>query len=487
VAGISAARNNDIGVIGMAPGARLWAVRVLDNSASGYLSWILAGIEWVTAYADEIEVANLSLGWQGYSAAAHDAIRASVAKGVVYVVSAGNDAQDVYGPDGAFGTSDDFCPAAYPEVAAISAFVDSDGKAGGTGADTAYGPDDTFATFSNYSASVVADNPVSSWGEAIDLLCPGVDIYSTYKNGGYAWGSGTSMSSPHAAGLAALYIAANGRATDASGVYAIRQALIDNGISQESEEGLVTTNDPDGNWEHIGWALYDQPQKDIAVVALSAPQSVIEGEPVNISVTIRNIGSENFGHFSVALSDKFGDTVEPVGSIDVTELAAGDSTDLNYNWNTADSEIGDHSLTASLVFDAENGDENQANDSKSTVIEVLSSDTPTALHVADLDGIGTRLRWWWVWQATVDIHVKDNLDEPVAGAYVDIDWSDGSIDGCITNSNGICQIVGYQWGWYNSIALKIFDIYHQSLDYAPAENRDPDGDSNSTIINISRP
>ena len=222
------------------------------------------------------------------------------------------------------------------------------------------------------------------------------------------------------------------------------------------------------------------------MVALSAPQSVIEGEPVNISVTVRNIGSEDFGHFSVALSDKFGGTEEPVGNSEVTELAAGDSTDINYNWNTADSEIGDHSLTASLAFDAESGDENQANDSKSTVIEVLSSDTPITLHVTDLDGIGTRLRYWWVWRATVNVYISDNLNEPVEGAYVDIDWSDGSIDGCTTDSNGMCRIVGYQWSWYNSIALKIFDIYHQ-LEYEPADNRDPDGDSNGTIITIYRP
>ena len=490
VAGISAARNNDIGVIGVAPGARLWAVRVLDNSASGYLSWILAGIEWVTAHADEIEVANLSLGWQGYSAAAHDAIRASVAKGVVYVVSAGNDADDVYGPDGAFGTNDDFCPAAYPEVAAISAFVDSDGEAGGNGAGTAYGPDDTFATFSNYSANVVADNPVNSPGLAIDLLCPGVSIYSTYKNGGYASGSGTSTSSPHAAGLAALYIAANGRATDASGVYDIRQALIDNGIPQNSAEGLADPNDPDEHWEYIGWAQDSEPlANDIAVVTISAPQTVVAGETVEITVEIRNIGSANATNFSVNLIDEFDGEETIIDTWEVGELAASESTNLTFDWDTMDSSLGNHTLTASLdslnVGD-EYSDENPDNDSKSTLVEVISSDTPTTLHVADLDGIGTRLRYWWVWQATVNIYISDNLNEPVEGAYVDIDWSDGSIDGCITNSNGMCQIVGYQWGWYNSIALRIYDIYHQ-LEYKPAENRDPDGDSNGTIITIYRP
>jgi len=254
VAGSAAALDNTEGVVGVAPGARLWGVKVLDASGSGYLSDVIAGIDWVTQNAGTIEVANMSLSWQGNSSAAREAIQNSVGDGVVYVVAAGNDAEDVYGPDGTFGTSDDFEPASYPEVATISAMADSDGQPGGTGSSTSYGADDSFASFSNYSGSVVGNNPVTSPGAAIDLLMPGVDIYSTYKDGGYATGSGTSMSSPHGAGLAALYIAVDGRATNATGVHAIRQALIDGGVAQNSLQGLATLNDPDSNWENIGWA-----------------------------------------------------------------------------------------------------------------------------------------------------------------------------------------------------------------------------------------
>ena len=487
VAGISAARDNDIGVVGMAPGARLWAVRVLDNSASGYLSWIIDGIEWVTAHADEIEVANMSLGWQGYSAAAHTAIQQSVAAGVVYVVAAGNDGQDVYGPDETFGTGDDFCPAAYPEVAAISAFIDSDGEPGGYGEATGYGPDDTFAPFTNYSDNVV-DNEitVTSPGAAIDLLCPGVEILSTYKNGGYAVGSGTSMASPHAAGLAALYIAANGRATDADGVYAIRQALIDNGKAQDDpDDGLYSLSDPDTNLEKIGWAEdSDLLANDIAIVAISAPQSVIEGRSENISVTLRNVGGEDPANsFDVVLTDNFDGTESHIGTKNITVLVAGDSMDINFLWDTASIPLGQHTLTASHDF----SDDNSENDSKSTVVEVLSSDTPTTLHVSDLDGSGSRLRYWWVWRATVDIHISDNLEEPVSAADVDIVWSDGSVDSCITDSNGMCRIIGYQWGWYNSIALEVVNVYHPDLDYNPAANRDPDGESDGTRITVFRP
>jgi len=250
VAGIAAAKDNGIGVVGVAPGARLWAVKVLDKSGSGFLSWIIAGIDYVAKNAGEIEVANMSLGGVGYSQAERDAIVRCIEKGVVFVVAAGNEYKDVYGDDGLFGTADDLTPAAYPEVATVSALADSDGRGGGEGAATIWGPDDTLATFSNFSRSVVANNPVESAGAAIDFAAPGVNIYSTYKNNGYATGSGTSMAAPHGAGSIALYIARYGRAVDAQGVWAIRQALIDSAEPQ-TLWGPADTKDPDANREGL--------------------------------------------------------------------------------------------------------------------------------------------------------------------------------------------------------------------------------------------
>src|SRR5665811_1673404 len=227
VAGTVGAIDDGSGVVGVAPGAAVVPVRVLGPNGSGSLSCVMEGIDHVTDNAADIPVANMSLGWQGNSPGARIAIQNSVADGVVYTVAAGNDSDDVYGGDGTLGTSDDHEPAAYPEAAAVSALADSDGAAGGNGSDTSYGPDDSFATFSNFSTSVVSVNPpVNSPGAAIDLMLPGVDIHSTYNDGGYATMSGTSMASPHAAGLAALYVAENGRALDATGVASIRQALI---------------------------------------------------------------------------------------------------------------------------------------------------------------------------------------------------------------------------------------------------------------------
>lgn len=255
VAGIIGAKDNTSGVVGVAPGARIWAVKVLDSNGSGYVSDIIKGLDWVTARAGTIEVANMSLGGVGKSNPYRTAIQNCVNAGVVVVVAAGNETSDVYGADGVFDSGDDVLPAAYPEAMTISALADSDGSGGGLGSETSYGPDDSFASFSNFSKSVVSGNPVTSAGKAIDLMLPGVSIYSTYKNGGYATMSGTSMASPHAAGLAALYIAGHSRATNAAGVYAIRQALIDAGKSQaDVSYGLKTQNDPDSFKENVGWA-----------------------------------------------------------------------------------------------------------------------------------------------------------------------------------------------------------------------------------------
>jgi subtilisin family serine protease len=267
VAGIIAARDNGSGVVGVAPGARLYAVKVLNSRGSGYLSDIIKGLDWVRAKASDIEVINMSLGGQGSSTAYRTAIQNCVAAGIVVVVAAGNESMDVFGPDGKFGTSDDLIPASYPEAATISAMADSDGQPGGTGPTTSYGSDDSFASFSNFSRSVAPGNPVSSPGLAIDLILPGVNIYSCYKDMNYATMSGTSMASPHAAGLAALYIVEHGRAYTANDVYAIRQALINAGKAQNSAEGLSTQNDPDQNPENLGWAGSGTPQENQPPVA----------------------------------------------------------------------------------------------------------------------------------------------------------------------------------------------------------------------------
>lgn len=204
VAGIAAAKDNANGVVGMAPGARLWAVKVLDRNGSGALSTVIKGIDYVTQNAGQIDVANMSLGCECTSSSMNTAIHNSVAAGVTYVVAAGNSGKD----------ASTFSPANHPDVIAVSAMVDTDGKSGGLGASTSYGADDTFASFSNY-------------GSTVDMAAPGVKIYSTYKGGSYATLSGTSMASPHVAGAAAIYKADHPTATPSQ----VKSALQSQGIT----------------------------------------------------------------------------------------------------------------------------------------------------------------------------------------------------------------------------------------------------------------
>jgi subtilisin family serine protease len=185
VAGTVAALDNGFGVVGMAPGARLWAVKVLSDSGSGSFSQVIAGVDWVTAHAAEIEVANMSIGSSASLPALNTAITKSIEAGVVYAVAAGNS-------NALIQTS----PANTKPAITVSALADYDGLPGGKAPPTCVngGLDDQRASFSNY-------------GEMVDMVAPGVCILSTKPGSSYGLKSGTSMASPHVAGAAALLAA----------------------------------------------------------------------------------------------------------------------------------------------------------------------------------------------------------------------------------------------------------------------------------------
>jgi len=218
VAGTVAALDNGIGVVGVAPGARLHAVKVLRADGSGYISWIVAGIDYVTANAATIEVANMSLGCECASSAMNDAIANSVDRGVAYAVAAGNSDKN----------ASTFSPANHPDVLAISALADFDGIPGGLGSPTCRtDQDDTLADFSN-------------WG-SVDIAAPGVCILSTWNDGGLNTISGTSMASPHAAGALALLASRSNPGGDAD-VKNLYKMLTDNGNfswTDDSGDGIT--------------------------------------------------------------------------------------------------------------------------------------------------------------------------------------------------------------------------------------------------------
>ncbi|WP_373315500.1 S8 family serine peptidase [Planosporangium mesophilum] len=169
---------------GVAKAVQLVAVRVLDCSGSGSYSQIIAGVDWVTKNAVKPAVANMSLGGAAGSTL-DNAVKKSIASGVTYAVAAGNDNADACTKS----------PARLPEAITVAATDASDAR----------------ASFSNY-------------GTCVDLFAPGVNITSAYKTSDTATArmNGTSMATPHVAGVAALYLSANPTASPAQ----VRDALV---------------------------------------------------------------------------------------------------------------------------------------------------------------------------------------------------------------------------------------------------------------------
>ncbi len=240
VAGSAAAKDNAIGVVGVAPGARLWAVKVLDSQGSGFVSCVIAGVDWVASRRAEfndgaadgdpgvnISVANMSLGG-GSSSALCTALGNAVAAGVVFTVAAGNSAADA-----SFES-----PANCSSAIAVSAIADSDGAPGGLGAPACGSDvDDTFADFSNF-------------GSVVDIAAPGVCITSTYLGGGYATMSGTSMATPHVTGAVALFKVTTGYAGSASGPSVVA-AMTAAGWTTPQNSTCGFTGDPDSSHEPL--------------------------------------------------------------------------------------------------------------------------------------------------------------------------------------------------------------------------------------------
>lgn len=180
VAGIIAATADGTGVVGGAPDASLYAVKVLDGGGSGYLSWIVAGIEW--AVDNGMDIANISIAGPN-SPVLQDACAAAYNAGLLLVAAGGNTR-----------AGDVLYPAAYDSVIAVSA---SD-------------QNDLPAWFSPMDAEV-------------ELMAPGVEILSTTADGEYALLSGTSQAAPHVTAVAALLMSA--------------------GQSDANQDGLVNNRD----------------------------------------------------------------------------------------------------------------------------------------------------------------------------------------------------------------------------------------------------
>ena len=167
MAGTIAARQNDDGVIGVAPEASLLIVKVLNKNGSGQYDWIIDGIHY--AIEQKVDIISMSLGGPNDMPELHQAIKKAIANNILVVCAAGNEG------DGDDATDEFGYPGCYNEVISVGA-INLERRS---------------SKFTN------------SHNE-IDLVAPGEKIISTYLNGKYATLSGTSMAAPHVSGALAL-------------------------------------------------------------------------------------------------------------------------------------------------------------------------------------------------------------------------------------------------------------------------------------------
>jgi subtilisin len=282
VAGTVGALDNGIGVVGVAPGVRLWGVRILDSAGNGLLSWYVCGLDWITAQRDPLdetrplfEAVNMSVAKPGSDDRAcgainkdilHAAICRLTASGVTVVAAAGNNS---------FNAAK-MVPASYDEVITVSALADTDGLPGGLGGRACYSwgsydKDDTFADFSNYGADV-------------DLIAPGKCTLSTLPNNSYGYLSGTSMAAPLVTGAVALYKSSRPLATPT----AVKTAL----QAMGNLDWNVAT-DPDAYHERLLDVSRIVPAGDYAVDGMVPPGSTV-GAGMTIEIPVSVNRAEDF-------------------------------------------------------------------------------------------------------------------------------------------------------------------------------------------------
>lgn len=223
-AGIIAAVNNDIGVIGVAPEANLYALKILDSTGSGSSSNIIAAIDWAIATHDDgidsndIQIISMSLGSDSGTETLDSACTLAYEHGILLVAAAGND-----GNKRGTGDSVDY-PGAYSSVIAVAATDSTDKRAS-----------------------------FSSTGPAVEIAAPGLYINSTFPDG-YSVMSGTSMACPHVAGTAALVLYANPSFTNDNIREKLAQTATDLGTSGKdtlygfglvNAEAVATVSAPD--------------------------------------------------------------------------------------------------------------------------------------------------------------------------------------------------------------------------------------------------
>jgi serine protease len=524
---IAQTTNNALGVAGIAYNVSLMPVKVLNAQGSGTITQIADGIRWAADHG--AHVINMSFGTSALPSqliALQDAVQYAASRGVLMVAAAGNSsgATPMY-------------PAAYPEVISVGATLYNKALA-------------TYSNKgANLCAPGGTSNGEDLNGDGYpDMILQNTFDPNTHAtcSFGYWFFAGTSMATPHVAALAALVKSEQPSLTPAE----IRQLLYDtadNTITPDCGFGLVdakraleaaavgdhpptasifrpaagsmlagsvtiqisaadaltplgtltvewSTNggpwqpasyNPVSGYYEAAWdttAETEDSQVTLRAHAVDNASQTTESSPVTVKVN--NSNQLPAAAFSYACAQN-------VCSFDASATTDPDGAALAYAWSFGDGQSGagktaSHTFTAvgTYVVTLTVTDELGATGTRSENVAIQTVNN--TLHVSDLDGLGRRL-FLGFWEARITIRIADTLSRPVGSARVTGLFNDGtSLFQCTTAANGSCTVSGYQLN-LSCLTFTVTGVTHATLKYQPAQNGDPDGDSNGTQITVCRP
>jgi serine protease len=433
--------NNNLGVAGIAFNVSIMPVKVLNSNGSGTYADIADGIYF--AADNGAKVINMSLGGSSGSTTLKNALADAYNKGVTIVCAAGNEYQSGNAPS---------YPAAYNDYCiAVGA--------------TRF--DETRSYYSNT-------------GSYVDIAAPGGDTGVDQNGDGYGDGilqqtfgsrptsfgyyfyQGTSMASPHVAGVAALLIS-NG----VTGPDNVRKAL-----QETAKDRGAPGWDPE-----YGWGIVDAyaalmyavaPVHDVAITNISAPASANQGDSINVIVSVDNQGNVSES-FNVSLTDST--SGQNIGNQSLT-LPAKQTSNRTFSWDTTGASIGNHILVATA--DTVSGETNTSDNSLTGAITITQQPVDQKIHVAAITMTLSRNKSNY--QAIANVTIVDENNIPVSGVTVSGTWTfkGASLNttSAVTGSSGSANLASkrVKANSGDSFTVSITGLSKSGYVYAPAAN-----------------